>query len=146
MSATPVPTTLTIFFDGSCDFCTRTVRLLRKLDRRGRITWLPFQNEQARDAAGLTLEACERSVWSVTPDGERGGGAEAMNMIVAVIMRRWLPLRIYRLPGMRQFQDWGYRMIATNRHRLPGDTPYCQQHPEACGAGQQLAAEQRSPG
>jgi predicted DCC family thiol-disulfide oxidoreductase YuxK len=31
-----------------------------------------------------------------------------------------------RLPGLRQLSAWGYRMVARNRHRLPGGTPACE--------------------
>jgi predicted DCC family thiol-disulfide oxidoreductase YuxK len=128
---TSLPERLVVFFDGSCDFCTRCVRMLRSIDRRSRISWVPFQNP-ARAQAGLTLEACEQAVWAVAPDGSRWRAAAAVNRILAVILDRSFPVRIYEIPGMRSIQEWAYRLIAAHRHRLPGDIPYCQQHPEAC--------------
>jgi predicted DCC family thiol-disulfide oxidoreductase YuxK len=40
---------------------------------------------------------------------------------------------VYYLPGIRQLQDFIYSFIASNRSRLPGDQPYCTQHPAECG-------------
>ena len=125
---------LTVFFDGTCDFCTRCVRWLRRADRHGRIAWVPFQQDELRSGAGLSVEQCERSVWAIGPGGTRAAGAEAFNVILSTIFGTRLPLRLYRLPGLRQTQEWAYRLIAANRHRLPGDTPYCRQFPQACGA------------
>ena len=35
-------------------------------------------------------------------------------------------------PGLRQVQDRIYDFIARIRRHLPGDVPYCVQHPEKC--------------
>jgi predicted DCC family thiol-disulfide oxidoreductase YuxK len=51
---------------------------------------------------------------------------------VAAAIGSVLPLLVYYLPGIRQLQDLIYSLIASNRSRLPGDTPYCTQHPAEC--------------
>ena len=65
-----IPPRLTLIFDGSCDFCTRTVRLVRAVDRNDRITVVPFQKPGEPERHGLTVSQCEGSVWakiSATP-------------------------------------------------------------------------------
>jgi predicted DCC family thiol-disulfide oxidoreductase YuxK len=33
---------------------------------------------------------------------------------------------------MKQLQDFTYYLVASHRSRLPGDRPYCGQHPAEC--------------
>jgi predicted DCC family thiol-disulfide oxidoreductase YuxK len=108
------------------------VRLLKTLDRNRRVTAVPFQKSGIPASVGLTLEECKASAWAIAPEGERYRGAEAMNALVACALGSALPLLLYNLPGIRQMQDFIYSLIASNRSRLPGDTPYCAQHPAEC--------------
>jgi predicted DCC family thiol-disulfide oxidoreductase YuxK len=108
------------------------VRLLEALDRNRRVTAVPFQKSGTPASVGLTLEECKASAWAIAPDGGRYRGAEAMNALVAAALGSALPLLVYHLPGIRQLQESVYSLIASKRHRLPGDTPYCTQHPAEC--------------
>ncbi|HEY1013793.1 MAG TPA: DUF393 domain-containing protein [Herpetosiphonaceae bacterium] len=127
-----LPERLTLIFDGSCDFCTRTVRWLRLLDRGARIAAVPFQQPAAPESAGLTIGDCEQAVWAYAADGPRYRGAGAVNAALAVALGTPLPLWVYLLPGVRQLQDYVYALVARNRHHIPGDQPHCEQHPEDC--------------
>jgi predicted DCC family thiol-disulfide oxidoreductase YuxK len=128
-----VPPRLTLLFDGSCDFCTRIVRLVRAVDRGERITIVPFQKPGEPDRHGLTVSQCEGSVWAITPDGATFHAAAAANLTAAVALGVPLPLWLYAIPGVEMVQEAAYRFIARTRSLLPGDTPYCEQHPEECG-------------
>jgi predicted DCC family thiol-disulfide oxidoreductase YuxK len=108
------------------------VRLLKTLDRNRRVTAVPFQKSGIPASVGLTLQECKASAWAIAPEGERYRGAEAMNALVACALGSALPLLVYNLPGIRQMQDFIYSLIASNRSRLPGDQPYCAQHPAEC--------------
>ena len=108
------------------------MRLLKALDRNRRVTAIPFQKTGVPASVGLTLEECKASAWAIAPEGERYRGAEAMNALVACALGSALPLLLYNLPSIRQMQDFIYSLIASNRSRLPGDQPYCAQHPAEC--------------
>jgi predicted DCC family thiol-disulfide oxidoreductase YuxK len=127
------PERVLLIFDGSCDFCTRTVRLLRALDRRQRVTTLPFQRPGLPAEQHLTVAQCEQSVWAVMPDGWAFPAAAGTNLALAVALGTALPLWLYAIPGVRQAQERAYHWVAAHRHRFPGDTPYCEQFPEECG-------------
>ena len=105
---------------------------MEALDRRRRVTVAPFQKPGAPEAHGLTVAQCERAAWAITPDGRRHRAAAAINLAGAVALGTALPLRFYALPGVRALQERVYAWIAANRGRFPGDTPYCEQHPEEC--------------
>ena len=97
------------------------------------MTTVPFQQPGLPESVGLTYKQCEETIWAVTPDGAAYGTAGAANLISAMLLGAPLPLWLYAVPGVRQMQERSYRWVAANRHRFPGDTPYCEQFPEACG-------------
>jgi len=108
------------------------VRILKALDRKRRVSAVPFQKSGLPASVGLTLKECQASAWAITPDGSRYRGAEAANALVGAALGTALPLLLYYLPGIRQVQDFIYSVVASNRSRLPGDQPYCAQHPAEC--------------
>ena len=108
------------------------MRLLKALDRNRRVTAVPFQKSSVPASVGLTVEECKATAWAVAPDGGRYRGAGAVNAVVATALGSALPLLLYSLPGIRQLQDFIYYLVASNRSRLPGDRPYCVQHPAEC--------------
>jgi predicted DCC family thiol-disulfide oxidoreductase YuxK len=110
----------------------RSVRLLKALDRNRRVTAVPYQKSSVPGSVGLTVEECEATAWAIAPDGGRYSGAGAVNAAVAAALGSAAPLFLYSLPGIRQLQDFIYYLISSNRSRLPGDRPYCVQHPAEC--------------
>lgn len=111
-----------------------TVWLVQWLDRNGRVAAVPFQKPSILRSAGLTREQCEREAWAVEPSGERHSGAGAVLAALSWAIGFPGALRLYYLPGLHQVADAVYGWVARNRSRLPGVTPYCQQHPDDCGA------------
>jgi predicted DCC family thiol-disulfide oxidoreductase YuxK len=109
------------------------VRLVGALDRRHRVTVAPYQRKGVPEAAGLSVEQCERAAWAYAPGGRLYRGAGAVNAALAVATRSRLLLALYGLPGVGWVQDRAYELVARHRGRFPGDTPYCEQHPEECG-------------
>lgn len=96
---------------------------------------MPFQQLGVPEAHGLSLAQCEAAAWAIAGDSDRSRarGAGAINLAVAVALGTLLPVWLYELPGARQLQDAVYDWVVRNRHRLPGDAPYCTQHPARCG-------------
>ncbi|MDQ4064029.1 MAG: DUF393 domain-containing protein [Actinomycetota bacterium] len=92
----------------------------------------PYQKPGVPASAGLSAEQCKAAVWAVSPDGRRYRGAGAINASLTVATGVALPLLLYKLPGIRQLQDLGYAFVAAVRGKLPGDKPYCKQHPGEC--------------
>jgi predicted DCC family thiol-disulfide oxidoreductase YuxK len=127
-----VPRRATLVFDGRCGVCTRFVRVMRRLDRKRRITAVPYQMPGVPASVGLTAEACRKAAWAVTPEGHRHRGADAVNLVLSVVLGTRIPYALYRLPPIRGAQDRAYDWIAANRHRLPGHEPHCSRYPEEC--------------
>jgi predicted DCC family thiol-disulfide oxidoreductase YuxK len=117
-----------LVFDGDCAFCTSSAtwvaeRLLRPQGKNARL--VPWQFTDLA-ALGTSSERTRREVLWVTPDGRIYGGAAAF--------AQWLifrggpyavPGRAMGLPGVRNLAAAVYRLIARNRHRMPGGSPAC---------------------
>jgi predicted DCC family thiol-disulfide oxidoreductase YuxK len=84
-----------------------------------------------RAATGLTDAETAVAAWCVAP-GARVGGARAIALAMAVARRTRLLLWPWRVPGLPFVLDRLYDLVATNRHRLPGVTPWCVAHPGEC--------------
>ena len=102
------------------------------------MTVVPYQKLGVPASAGLSVEQCKKAAWAVEPGNTCGEtqcryrGAAAINASLSVALGVRLPLSFYEMPGVGWFQDRLYDLVAANRHRLPGDTPYCKAQPEEC--------------
>ena len=83
------------------------------------------------ERTGLTSDQTDRAVWTVAGD-VRTGGPRAVALMLAVAWNSAMPMLPFRLPGVPWLLDRLYGVIAANRHRLPGTTPWCVEHPGAC--------------
>lgn len=102
------------------------------------MTVVPYQKSGVPASAGLSERDCEKAAWAYEPGEEFGRprrrwrGAGAINASLAVALGTRLPLAFYELPGISYLQDVAYQIVADNRGKMPGDEPYCEQHPEEC--------------
>lgn len=122
----------TLFFDGNCGMCTRSRDLLVKVNRTGELRTQPLQAPGVAQRLGIPASDLLRSVRWLDDSGAVHAGAEAANAALSAALGSRLPLRIYRLPGIRAVQERVYRWVADHRHRFPGTTPYCESHPATC--------------
>ena len=122
----------TLFFDGNCGMCTRSLGLLLKLNRTGDLQTEPLQGAGVAARLGVEQSHLLESVRWLDSSGAVYSGAEAANAAVSAAIGTRLPLLVYRLPGIRSLQDVVYRWVADHRYRFPGTTPYCESHPVAC--------------
>ncbi len=135
--ASPRGATSVLIFDGDCGFCTTAARRLEGLLATGLDDPLitPWQFTDLA-AYGVTAERATREVLWVDRDGGVFGGAAAFArwLRAAPGLRRWLGV-VLDAPLIRRAAAVGYRLIARNRHRLPGGTPACAlprtDHPHA---------------
>jgi predicted DCC family thiol-disulfide oxidoreductase YuxK len=121
----PTSARATLVFDGDCGFCTTVATHFKK---RSRVP-IDIAAWQLTDLKllGLTAQQASAQVY-LASDGKLFGGHEAF----AEFMRlqddpfHRAVARTMRAPGLRRLSAWGYRLVAKNRHRLPGGTPACQ--------------------
>ena len=119
-----------LVFDGDCGFCTRALGWLRVLDRRRIIQTAPLQRPGVPELIGCSQEQCKKALQWRGVEGQRAQGAEAIAAALAVALDSSLPIKVHRRTATAQ--DRLYDLVARNRHRLPGVTPWCQRYPDDC--------------
>ncbi|WP_433544239.1 thiol-disulfide oxidoreductase DCC family protein (plasmid) [Streptomyces sp. CA-294286] len=113
-----------LVFDGDCGFCTTSVRFVERRVRP-RCAIVAWQRADLR-TLGLTQERAQHEVLWVTPTGTVYGGARAVAKALLSAGRGWSLLgALLMLPPLRWVAHGVYRLVADNRHRLPGGTAEC---------------------
>ena len=117
----------TLVFDGDCAFCTSSVHFAQRWCRPA-VRFVPWQ-ELDLEAHGLTYDQVTTAVRWLAPDRAEGripAGAAAVGRVL--LRSRW-PWRgcgaVLLIPPFSWLGAGAYKLIAANRHRLPGGTPAC---------------------
>lgn len=117
----------TMVFDGDCAFCTSSVRWAER-HLGAPVEFTPWQ-ELDLEALSLTQQQVEHAVqWLPAPDrrGVIRSGAGAVGRLLLCSRWPWRGLALFALvPPFSWVAALAYRVIAVNRHRLPGGTPAC---------------------
>ena len=116
-----------LVFDGDCGFCTSAKDwMLARLDPGLAVEAVPYQWTELAPL-GLSRDAAAQRVWLVGDSLRLGGGRAIAWLLRHARTRRWRVLgAIAGAPVLRWGTELGYRLIAANRHRLPGGTPACR--------------------
>jgi predicted DCC family thiol-disulfide oxidoreductase YuxK len=121
---TPVPEPLWLF-DGVCNLCSGSVRMVLAIDREGLIRFTPIQSEYGRRLARQHGIDPDQPTSFLFLDG---GRALDKSAAVLALLRRlgapwsWLAV-IGALP--HTWLDAGYDWLAANRYRLMGKRATC---------------------
>lgn len=114
-----------VIYDGDCAFCSSAARFAQ-----ARISPdLRFSAHQLTDLSqyGLTTEQCQQALQYVAADQRIFSGHKAVIQVLKNGSWYWKLIGLLiGLPGFTQITAIGYRLIATNRHKLPGGTPTCR--------------------
>ncbi|MFE3190320.1 thiol-disulfide oxidoreductase DCC family protein [Nocardia sp. NPDC059240] len=113
-----------VVFDGDCAFCTASVERIRERIRP-EVEFVAWQRLDLA-ALGLTEQQVESAVQWIDGDGGRAAGARAGALL---LRRAALPWRVVGtvmlIPPVSWVAAGVYRLVAKNRHRLPGGTAAC---------------------
>src|SRR5512138_3405097 len=91
---------LEVFFDGACPYCSREVRLLRRLDRRGQVLFSDLSAPGfSPDRIGVPWDALMARIHARLPGGTLVEGVEVFRRVYAHL--GFGPLvAVTRLPGL----------------------------------------------
>jgi predicted DCC family thiol-disulfide oxidoreductase YuxK len=113
-----------LLFDGDCGFCTTTAGLAARIAPA--LTVVPWQRADL-GALGVRAEDAQAAVQWVAADKRIYAGAAATARFLIAAGGGWRFIgRLLLVPGVRRLADLAYRLVAANRHRLPGGTPACR--------------------
>lgn len=114
-----------LIFDGDCAFCKRVANFgkSKMVVPYETVSWQSIVKDL--DKYGLSQEdVSQRVYWA---DGEKVlGGSKAVFLAGKCLKQPWSFISSFGLlPGMSIIAEPVYRLIARNRHRLPGSTDAC---------------------
>lgn len=111
---------MTVFYDGSCGLCIRTMSIIRALDINrcvGVEDALKGWPEISKNFPSLNQAACLNDMHAVTPEGKIVSGFEAYRALAWVLPLGWLLLPVLYFPIVSQAGKFVYRRVASGRHR-----------------------------
>jgi predicted DCC family thiol-disulfide oxidoreductase YuxK len=102
---------------------------------------LPWQTV-AIEPLGVTVEQCDAAVQWIAQDNSVTSGPQAISRLLVDAGSIWRPLGwMLRISPLRWLAEPIYRLIARNRHRMPGGTAACSlPHAQRRSAGSQPGA------
>jgi predicted DCC family thiol-disulfide oxidoreductase YuxK len=115
-------------YDGDCAFCTSCARFIeRHIPSSAKVT--PWQFADL-EALGVTQADAEASVQWIDPrpaQAQRAAGPRAIALLLMDAGSYWRVLgRLLDLRPLLRIAGPTYRLVARNRHRLPGGTAACR--------------------
>ncbi|HXH56376.1 DUF393 domain-containing protein [Iamia sp.] len=123
------PTIGRLIYDGDCGFCTATASWFGRRRKASEVAVQPWQALDL-DRFGLTERQTRTEVWWVDAEGHNHGGHRAVSRALEAMGGAWsLAGRLLRLPPASWAAALAYRLVARNRHRLPGSTDACRLDP-----------------
>jgi predicted DCC family thiol-disulfide oxidoreductase YuxK len=114
-----------VFMDGTCVLCSRTARIIAKLDKRQDFRICPVQTPLGQAVLRhYGLDAADPDSWLYLEDGR---AYTSMDAVIRAGLRLggWgrTVAALKALP--RPARDWLYQRIARNRYRFFGHTDIC---------------------
>ena len=117
-----------VIYDGACPFCCGQIDRLRRLDRGGRLAFVPSQDPLVRERfPDLTAERLQSEMVVVDRHGRRHGGADAVRYLSRRLPRLWWVMPVLHVPGTMPLWRWLYRWVARRRYRLSGSGGRCEE-------------------
>jgi predicted DCC family thiol-disulfide oxidoreductase YuxK len=117
--------TVVLLYDGDCAFCSSSARALQRWVRPDCLV-LPYQLVDLRRWGVTADEAAAEVLLVRKADGAIlvRGGAAAIAGALQLGRSPWPAVgALLAAPGVAGIASLGYRVVAANRHRLPGGTP-----------------------
>lgn len=121
--------TVVFLYDGDCSFCTTCARFIeRRIPTRAQV--LAWQHADLDDLGVTQAQAEEAVLWIPREDAGRlppvRSGPEAIARLLIDGGSYWKPLGWGLSLAPVRWLAWPvYRLVARNRHRLPGGTAAC---------------------
>jgi predicted DCC family thiol-disulfide oxidoreductase YuxK len=113
-----------LLFDGDCGFCTAAAGRLSRWSR-GDLTVEPWQQTDIA-ALSITPEQCAEAVWFAEGPHRSSGGA-AIADALGHCRQPWRAIgAVIGWRAIARLTEGAYRIVAANRHRLPGSTTACR--------------------
>lgn len=112
-----------IIYDGNCNLCVNSVKLLEKIDRGERFFYIPMQDQPTLSHFSITPEDCELGMILIDANDStrRWQGSAAAEEIGRLLPSSKPFVEAYRaLPGIKWVGDRIYEQVRDHRYTLFG--------------------------
>ncbi|UCF40103.1 MAG: DUF393 domain-containing protein [Gemmatimonadota bacterium] len=106
------PARPTLIYDGSCGFCSRWVKRMKRLDRDDLIWLLPLQDARATELSGQPRDRLAQAAHFVRPDGAVFAGAAAAREAFRYLSGGRLVDLVAAVPGLMPLAERVYAWVA----------------------------------
>jgi predicted DCC family thiol-disulfide oxidoreductase YuxK len=115
-----------VIFDGDCRICTGQIRLLARLDRGQRLSFISLHDPLVAERyPDLSHDDLMQQMYVVDGEGRRHGGVEAVRYLARRLPLLWWLAPLLHIPGSLPVWRFGYRSFARFRYRF-GRTGACE--------------------
>jgi 2-polyprenyl-6-hydroxyphenyl methylase/3-demethylubiquinone-9 3-methyltransferase len=118
VQAAPEPSSLTVYYDGSCPLCRAEIGYYHRKDRSGTLCFVDVSKPDALLPDGLTQQQAMQRFNVRAGNGRRFSGAAAFVEVWARLPRWRLAARAARVPGALTLLELGYRLFLPARPAL----------------------------
>lgn len=109
---------LSVLYDGLCPLCAREVKMLRRKDRQGRLTFVDIASDEFDPAPfGITLADAHAKMHAQRPNGTMLTGMAAFREIYRILGMGWV-MAPTGWPILKPLFDLLYAAFAKVRPRL----------------------------
>jgi predicted DCC family thiol-disulfide oxidoreductase YuxK len=117
---------IALLYDGTCGFCVRSLRVLKRLDFLGRLELVDATDRQGvEERFPLARTAnLDSAMYAVTKGGLYRGFDAFRRAGWALPIVAWLMPLLY-VPGVPQVGRWLYGIVARNRKSLGCESDVC---------------------
>jgi predicted DCC family thiol-disulfide oxidoreductase YuxK len=134
-----------VIYDGNCNLCVNSVKLLEQLDQGQQFRYAPMQDRATLAQFGITPEDCQRGIILINADqpAQRWQGSAAIEEIGRLLPLGASFVAAYRqLPGAKWIGDRLYEQVRDNRYAIFGqrDT-YLSTYPISGDSGERPCAD-----
>jgi predicted DCC family thiol-disulfide oxidoreductase YuxK len=106
-----------VYYDGECDFCTKSVNAIKRWDFFRRVTFQPIQNLQ-EGQHGFSLDRLKREIGALEENGDIYYGEVAFEKVFEKVPLFYPLALLYKVPFTIYLAKYFYATIAKNRHLI----------------------------
>jgi len=114
----------TVFFDGVCNFCNRSVNFFLSRDRNGRLRFAPLQGTTAQELGSEYTQNLDTLVFR--REGQTWTHSSAVVRILWTIGGFWAMMGSLLWLVPKPIRNFGYKVVAKNRYRWFGKSESCR--------------------
>lgn len=110
---------LTLYYESACPLCNAEMSNLMLRNTEGHLRFADVSAPDFADLpAGATMQDLLALIHARTADGRVLKGVEVFRLAYEAVGLGWVSGAM-RLPLLRPLAEWGYPVLARNRHRIP---------------------------